>query len=281
MISNNLKFILDQNRAQNPLYLRNLLKEQIQLIVLNFIYNSKYAEDFLFTGGTALRFCFGLPRLSEDLDFDVMNFFELNIQQFTEDLKLFFVNKLKYHDLKIRIAGKNQIIYLAFPILNKIGFPVDASHSSANTLFIRIDLAPVIGEGFSEEISLKSSSDFSFLIRHYSITDMFAHKIAAILLRERWQGNVKEARFKGRDYFDIFWLNSKNIKPNIDLLKSILDIRSCEEIALMLSEKFIEAGKRKLELKQDLIPYFSENEFVDQFIENFEILNKTLPLNCK
>ncbi|MBU0579152.1 nucleotidyl transferase AbiEii/AbiGii toxin family protein [Patescibacteria group bacterium] len=72
MILQSLQKIFDHHQDDSPLYVRNLLKESLQYYVLNYVYNSAYAEQLLFKGGTCLRFCFDLPRLSEDLDFDIV-----------------------------------------------------------------------------------------------------------------------------------------------------------------------------------------------------------------
>jgi hypothetical protein len=48
MILDALQLTLDRNKEKSPLFLRNLLKEQLQQYVLNFVYNSSYAERFLF-----------------------------------------------------------------------------------------------------------------------------------------------------------------------------------------------------------------------------------------
>ncbi|MEW6103904.1 MAG: nucleotidyl transferase AbiEii/AbiGii toxin family protein [bacterium] len=50
--------------------IRNYLKEHLQLYILDFVYNRSYGKELIFTGGSCLRFCFGLNRVSEDLDFD-------------------------------------------------------------------------------------------------------------------------------------------------------------------------------------------------------------------
>ncbi|MBI3559081.1 nucleotidyl transferase AbiEii/AbiGii toxin family protein [Candidatus Gottesmanbacteria bacterium] len=75
MILSDLQTVVTQNKnLAGPSYLRNLLKEILQFYTLNFIYSSRWGKDFLFKGGTCLRICFDLPRLSEDLDFDIKNY---------------------------------------------------------------------------------------------------------------------------------------------------------------------------------------------------------------
>lgn len=281
MIIDNFKKIIDKNNDNTSLYLRNLLKEQLQNYLLNYIYNSEYGEKFIFKGGTCLRFCFELPRLSEDLDFDVEDFSDFNFDRFTEDLKNYFLTKLKYSDLNIQISGKNRIIYLKFPIFEKIGFPINKDRPSENILFIRIDLNNLKGKYFSKEISLKSTSDFSFIIRRYSLQDIFAGKLVAVLLRETWEGKEKQPRFKGRDYFDICWLMQKKIRPNFLYLKSLIGVKSDKEVIEMLNDKFQIAKEKKLILKNDLLPFLPEKVFIDNFINNFDNLLNDLIIYLK
>lgn len=281
MIIDNLKNVIDKNNDKNSLYLRNLLKEQLQNYLLNYIYNSEYGEKFIFKGGTCLRFCFELPRLSEDLDFDVEDFIDFSFDKFTGDLKNYFSTKLKYNDLGIQISGKNKIIYLKFPILDKIGFPINKDKPSENILFVRIDLNDLIGKYYSKEISLKSTSDFSFIIKRYSLSDIFAGKLAAVLLREGWEGKEKKARFKGRDYFDICWLMEKKIKPNLPYLKSLIEVKSDKELIGLLKEKFQIAMSKKLILKEDLQSFLPEKVFIDNYINNLDNLLNNLIIYLK
>ncbi len=270
MLIDDLRIVVDKNKDKNNLFLRNLLKEQLQFYVLNFVYNSVYADKFLFKGGTALRFCFDLPRLSEDLDFDVFGFEGFNVDSFIDDVLFYFKKKIKYDDIFFKKSGNNKIIYFKFPILEKIGMKIDKNKPSENDLFLRVDLSSVVGKNFKTEISLKSTYDFSFIIKRYSVEDIFSGKIAAILTREKWEEKEKQPRFKGRDYFDIFWLKEKGVNFNFAYLKSLVNIKSKEELKKLLEKKFREAKKRKQELKQDLIPFFADQNFVEIFINNLD-----------
>ena len=164
------------------------------------------------------------------------------------------------------------MLYLKFPVLEKIGFPVNKNKPTENNLFLRIDLSDIKGKNFTREVSLKSTSDFSFIIKRYSLSDLFSGKLAAVLSRESWEGKEKQPRFKGRDYFDICWLMQKKIKPNIAYLKSLIDIKSDEELLEKFKNKFEAAIKKRLILKEDLLPFFSDTNFVDDFISNLDNL---------
>lgn len=272
MIIDNLRLIVSENKGRNSLYIRNLLKEQLQYYVLNFIYNSLYGERFIFKGETCLRFCFNLPRLSEDLDFDVKNYQEFNQEELVLSLVKYFQEKLLVKEINYKISGKNKIIYLKFPLHQ---FFEEGEYFS-QVLYVRIDTAPLETSFFKEEISLKSTADFSFIIKRYSLSDIFAGKIAAILTREKWEGKEKQPRFKGRDYFDIFWLKEKRVSPNFAYLFDVLKIGDRKKVVDLLEKKLNEASKRLVELKSDLLPFIEEQNFIDSFIKNFALLKKDL-----
>jgi predicted nucleotidyltransferase component of viral defense system len=48
----------------------HVIKEYLQSLLLNRISKSGFAKELVFIGGTSLRFCHGLDRFSEDLDYD-------------------------------------------------------------------------------------------------------------------------------------------------------------------------------------------------------------------
>ncbi len=273
MILDSLKLTIDRNKDKNRLYLRNLLKEQLQYYVLNYVYNSVYGQKFLFKGGTALRFCLDLPRVSEDLDFDVFDYDSFSHADFVADLRNYFSKKLDFDDLNVSISGKNKIICLEFLVLDKIGFPLEESKPSDKNLFLRIDLAPIMGEFYKQEISLKSTYDFSFIIKRYSFEDILSGKIFAVLERWRFEGKNIEPRFKGRDYFDIFWLSGKGVKPNLKYLYSLVGFEDKRLLKNKIQEKINQAISKREMIRDDLIPFFHERKFVDDFIENFESLS--------
>ncbi|PIZ00973.1 hypothetical protein COY61_01100, partial [bacterium (Candidatus Gribaldobacteria) CG_4_10_14_0_8_um_filter_33_9] len=62
-----------KNKGLTNEVIKNYLKEYLQLFILEFLYNQKKYQDLIFTGGSCLRFCYGLNRLSEDLDLDSLN----------------------------------------------------------------------------------------------------------------------------------------------------------------------------------------------------------------
>lgn len=273
MIIQRLQKVYDKNRDKNSIYIRNLFKESLQYLILNYIYNSKYSKQLVFTGGTCLRFCFGLPRLSEDLDFNTEKEV-FDYESLKKDFYKYFRSKLGFKDINIKISGQHNLMYLRFPVLDKLNYPI--KKPSDKILFVRLDISPMQTQEYNIKVFLKSSEDFSFLIRHYGVEDLLASKIVAILQRKRRENDKFVPRFKGRDYYDLFWLLDKGISPNLDRL---LDLTSCEnkkEVLENLLVKIDQVIKRKKILKQDLYPFFENPNFVDNFIKNIHMLKSGL-----
>lgn len=52
-----------------------IVREEYEMIILKALFESEIGKSFIFKGGTALRLAYGSPRLSEDLDFSVIEKF--------------------------------------------------------------------------------------------------------------------------------------------------------------------------------------------------------------
>ncbi|OFZ52120.1 MAG: hypothetical protein A2417_03330 [Bdellovibrionales bacterium RIFOXYC1_FULL_37_79] len=273
MLIDRLKQTYLDNKSKNPLVVRSLLKEVVQFYILDFVFNSKWGSKLIFKGGTCLRFCFDLPRLSEDLDFDIEDGYSIekkepfNIETLASDIKDYFVKKLQFPKLGIRIANNQRTIYLKFPILSDLGMSLGKSDSVV--LHVRIDLALAPKTGYKIEVSVKSSQNLSFLIRRYSPEDLFAGKISAILTREKIEGTERVERFKGRDYYDLIWFLEKGFRPNWKMILEATGMNK-KEVLVKLNRKIKMVTETFL--KEDLLPFFENQSFVEQFAENFHSL---------
>lgn len=262
-----LKQIYLENKEKNKLYVRSLLKEAVQYYVLNFIFTGNWGKILLFKGGTALRFCFKLPRLSEDLDFDIEANSDFDIEEFSNDLRNYFAQRLKFDDLSLKLANNRRTLYLKFPILKEIGLPVDQSET--NILHIRIDFSQNDRPYSNIAVSAKSYENLSFVMRRYSIEDLFAGKIGAILTREKIEGKDKVVRFKGRDYYDLIWYLERGITPDwaqVEYQTGLIKLKAVK----LLNQKVKKVTKEMIE--DDLTPFIEERESVASFAENFQKL---------
>ena len=76
-----IKNFFPLNLRENPAYRKYLLKEYLQLLILDYLATTPYIRKITFIGGTNLRLIKGIDRFSEDLDFD---FKQLSKQEFME-----------------------------------------------------------------------------------------------------------------------------------------------------------------------------------------------------
>lgn len=99
----------EAKRLELPLHKkRAILREYLQVLMLNAIYRHKLSHKLYFMGGTALRLFYKLPRFSEDLDFNAE---KLTSPEFDSLLDV-VVNALKNEGFKVN--SKRKDIYDVF-----------------------------------------------------------------------------------------------------------------------------------------------------------------------
>lgn len=252
------KILLDARNNPNNEYRMNLLKEKLQIYVLNFIYTSKY-NDLIFTGGTALRKFYGLQRISEDLDFNYTNT-DFNFDQFQSDLTNYFIKKIGFKNFSLKFNGKT--ILIKFPVLREIGF---SGPNDSEILHLKLDFA-VSDKGQTVK-KVYSGDGFSFIARCYDLDTMFLNKVDAYLNRVYKRGNLQKVNFKGRDAFDIYWFINEGIKIGLDR----------KLITKSLIKKIIDKSKKikSNDLYFDLSNFFADQQFARQFCDNYQELLET------
>ena len=280
MIINNLKRRSQEvlSSQNDPLYIRTLLKEELQNYILNYVYNSARYKSLIFTGGTCLRKVYGLPRLSEDLDFDYIKKF--SIELFSKDIQNYFISNLQYKDVNTRISKNKNTIYIKFPsILSQLSLKKKIVQSSV--LFVRCDFSKETIGIFDTEISSISTSEYTFFINNYDLPTLFANKIAAFLRREFFKGTNQDISFKGRDVFDIVWFIEKSkkenfqLKPNWTRLQKILQIKSKEDIIKEVIQKAQDIDKSKV--YEDLAPFIESKQSINSFTQTYKaIIQKSI-----
>ncbi|MDP3057199.1 MAG: nucleotidyl transferase AbiEii/AbiGii toxin family protein [bacterium] len=267
-------FVNEKKRSGWPDYvINNGLKEYLQYPVLVFIYGQKEYQNFIFTGGSALRIVFGLPRLSEDLDFNLKkeDYEKLDLKILGENLQKYFEKKFLL-PISFRVQG-NYRIYLKFPILKQLGL---ASGSDSDFLYVKIEISP---EDFTNPVydtASVSAFGFNFIVKVYNLKFLMTGKISAILDRIWFKGKENEIDIKGRDYYDLYWYFDKGIKPDFSTLSAKFGIKNEAELKKALKKKIEEKVTEK-KLFYDLTNFFGEQEFVVGFCKNYkEIMRKYL-----
>lgn len=266
--------VIEKKREKIPDFvIVNFIKEALQFPVLAFIYSKEKYKNFIFTGGSCLRICYSLPRLSEDLDFDLFTegFENLDLDKLGDELADYFKKDFLLN-MSYRRQGSIRL-YLKFSILKDLGMVYG---NSSNFLYVKIE--PSIGQfkNFDTEFTPVASFGFNFLAKNYTLKFLMTGKIMAVLSRQWFKGENNAINIKGRDYYDLYWYLSKNIKPDFTVLTEKLSIKNETELKEALRKK-IEKDVDETKLAYDLKGFFSDQVFISGFCRNYkEIMRKYL-----
>lgn len=190
----------------------NALREIIQEIALLGLWRSKFFEHSAFYGGTALRVVYGLDRYSEDLDFSLLkpdDRFSLGAyaNSLQRELKSFGFQveseqRHKSHQTPIESAFLKTNTYKQLIIIEASEDLLRDLHPLKN-LKIKLEVDTDPPGGFETETQY-ILQPFPFSVRIFSLPDLFAGKLHALLCRH-WKSRVK-----GRDWYDLVWYVSKH-----------------------------------------------------------------------
>jgi hypothetical protein len=73
----------------NAVFNKYLLKEYLQLLILDYLSATPYIRKITFIGGTSIRLIKGIDRFSEDLDFDCKDFSQEEFKEFSDGIVKF------------------------------------------------------------------------------------------------------------------------------------------------------------------------------------------------
>lgn len=248
-------------------YKRNLLKEYLQVLVLEYIYSDEVYRNLAFYGGSCLAQCYGLPRLSEDVDFvDLKK--DVHVEELAKNLKEYFRKKV---DLDILVKTQKFRIYLKFPVLHELKL---AGPSESDMLYVKVEIFDAFN--FCSDYMLEMKPLFKFnksiLIRTFDLSTLMATKIRAVLNR-KWEKTDKSGRtiisVKGRDYFDLMWYLERGIKPN---MKCIEDVQTIEDLKKKLLAIVEDIDTRSIVL--DLENFIDDATFTKNLGKNIKDILK-------
>jgi len=194
----------------------NALREIFQEIALGGLYRANFFEKAAFYGGTCLRIFYGIRRYSEDLDFSLLeNNNKFSLDFYFEGLKTEFRSFGIEIDIKSKQKKNSRAIESAFLKSNTIinilsladnNFSVPINKNKKIKIKFEVDTNPPLGFYTDEKLLLKP---FSCFIKCFSLPDLFAGKMHALLFR-KWKNRVK-----GRDWHDFEWYVKNGVKLNL------------------------------------------------------------------
>ncbi|MEI6564906.1 MAG: nucleotidyl transferase AbiEii/AbiGii toxin family protein [bacterium] len=212
-----IQALLERYKCQTRDDYLNALREILQELALLGLWRAKFFEHAAFYGGTALRVLHGLDRFSEDLDFSLlrpMPGFSLDGYgaALQKEICSFGFEVTVERRAKAKPSAIESAFLKASTIRELIRIEADAAllhgvHPGAQ-LKIKFEVDTDPPGGFSTEVRYLFQP-IPFPVRAFSLPDLFAGKLHAILCR-KWG-----TRVKGRDWYDLVWYAGRH--PGVNL----------------------------------------------------------------
>ena len=216
----------------------NIMREYFQHLFLSYFYKLEGAENILFKDGTALRFIYGSPRFSEDLDFSMFNIKPYRLKKSIEDLFTKVLVEIENVGIKVDLGPK--------PGPTKEGYYGDASFKIYDypLVTVSINVSARDGRKITSEIET-IANDFipTYNLYHLSQEILIEEKIYALLERK-----------KARDFYDIYYIMRKNLLT-LEQKKGMIEVRN-------LIQTF------DIDYKNELSPFLPQDQ--QAIIKNFK-----------
>ena len=244
---------------------RNALKEELQFYVLNFIYHHPEYSKWIMYGGSALRVCHGLERMSVDLDFEVAHSIsEKFLEKLKKEIEKYFINTYgtdpKFLTIKIT-TGRGLLLKFHIGEELSIGHPSKQVH-------VKIDFNHFTAPKTVTERRPINQDQLSFVITTYNMSALMASKIAAIFLRRTRGVGEKVYEEKGRDIYDLLWYMTKKVVPDFDyLIAKGVDVKDPRALFDKLTFQMNKVNDTNL--KQDLTPLFINRTYIEDWLKNW------------
>ena len=198
--------------GQAPLRARNIVREYLQARILGALQRAGAMTSLAFHGGTSLRFLFGLPRYSEDLDFaldgDASHY---DLRRYLRAVRAELSAEGYRVELRMREHRAVHSAFVRFPgVLYEIGLSPHAGEVLA--VKVEVDTNPPAG----------ATTDTTLVRRHETLR-LFHHDRAS-LLAGKLHAVLQRPYTKGRDLHDLVWYLSDPEwpPPNLALLNAAL-----------------------------------------------------------
>lgn len=245
--------------AKDSRFDRYMLKEYLQLLILDYLSTTSYIGKLSFIGGTNLRLIQGIDRFSEDIDFDCKDLSSEEFIAMTDSVVTFLLQ----NNIDVETRDKpnpNLTAYRRNLYFPQMLFNLKLTGHREERLLLKIE-AQDQGIRYQQEIATVNRMGFFFNIQTPPVDVLCAMKFAAILSRQ-----------KGRDFYDAIFLLSKT-KPNMEFLQKRVGINTIDQLRLAVDDKLKEID---LNLKKRDFQHLLFNESNADRIFSFRSLLETI-----
>lgn len=194
---------------------RGLLREYLQYQILEIIFASPISKKLTFLGGTCLRIVHGLPRFSEDIDFDNKNL----SKQECIDLSTFLHTELEKRGfiVEIKIVAKSTLhCHIKFP---ELLYEQGITSQKYEKIMIQIDT-------FDQNVDYDPEI---FILDKFEFFTQIKVTPKSVILSQKLWTITQRPRLKGRDFFDTMYL-LQTTEPDLAFLQAKFGKKSLSKI---------------------------------------------------
>jgi len=201
---------------------RFMLREYLQCKILEIIFESNHATDLCFMGGTCLRIVHNNHRFSEDLDFDNIALSTSNFGDLSDVIQ----KNLEREGYKVELKTVMKAAWHCHIKFPELLYEEGLSGYREEKILIQIDTEPQNHDYEPERFVLNRFDVFTTLLTT-PLSLLMAKKVYAIINRKRK---------KGKDFYDLVFLMSQQVKPDYAYLKSKINLPDSKSIKKALLE---------------------------------------------
>ena len=199
-------------RRHAPLRGRNIAREYLQARILGALQRAGAMTSIAFHGGTSLRFLFGLPRYSEDIDFAS----EGDTSRYDLRRHLRAVRaELSAEGYRVELCMReHRAVQSAFARFSRVLYEIGLSPHAGQVLAVKVEVDTNLPAGATTDTTL---------VRRHETLRLFHHDRAS-LLAGKLHAVLQRPYTKGRDLYDLVWYLSDPEWPpaNLALLNAAL-----------------------------------------------------------
>ena len=235
-----------------------MLKEYLQLMILDYLSSTPSIRKMAFIGGTNLRLVKGIDRFSEDLDFDCKEFSKEEFDEMTNGVVQF----LERSGLRVEVRDKENPKLTAFRrniYFPELLFDLGLSGHKEERFMIKIESQDQ-GISYPHVMTNIKGCGFFFPFPVPSDGVLCSMKIAAMLTRA-----------KGRDFYDLMFLLPQST-PDYDFLSKRCGIHNLQEFKQATSKliKTVDLNKKQKDFEHLLFNKTSGEKILrfGEFVES-------------
>jgi len=278
-----IKEWIQEYNAKNQEEAEAALREIMQEVALAGLQRTGFFQKAAFYGGTALRIFYGLDRFSEDMDFSLLevnpNFsFEPFFTGITTEFKAIGMQVSIKEKTKASESNVDSAFLKSETVWKELALEGVIPQAGLQTpprikIKLEVDREPPLGFETEQKLLLRP---FSFYVNCFTLPDLFAGKMHALLFRN-WKQRVK-----GRDWYDLEWYIRKRVPLHLHhFLLRAQDTGSW--ISTTISEnQLIQLLKEKIDtvsfdrIREDIVRFIPDEKVLDIWSPQYfkDLVNK-------